>query len=355
MRTPWTRRELPLRDEPSCGFPAPGLEFFVWEPIFTVPGIDFGVTKPMLLPCSARRSSSWLLLGGVRQAQGRPGQAADDRRGGYTFVRDGIVTRRSSARRAIGSCRFLMALFFFIWIMNLMAFIPLLQFPVTSRIAFPAGWPLMVLAALHGSSASGSTGSLGLLQERHAGPSGRSGLGHAAPGADRVHLERLRAAVHPAVRLFANMFAGHMLVAAVQRRPPGTCLTPNSARFFAGVSFVLAIVLIAFELLHPVPAGVHLHAARPRRTSGRCPRRGALAELRAPQLHIADNQRPSGGPPPAWKEGRQTCLSAAATTAVSGNIGSVGYGLAAIGPGIGVGLIFGNGVQAMARQPEAPA
>jgi F-type H+-transporting ATPase subunit c len=39
--------------------------------------------------------------------------------------------------------------------------------------------------------------------------------------------------------------------------------------------------------------------------------------------------------------------------AVEGNIGTVGYGLAAIGPGIGVGYIFGNGVQAIARQPEA--
>ncbi|GLW57559.1 ATP synthase F0 subunit C [Kitasatospora phosalacinea] len=38
---------------------------------------------------------------------------------------------------------------------------------------------------------------------------------------------------------------------------------------------------------------------------------------------------------------------------VSGSVASIGYGLAAIGPGIGVGLIFGNGVQAMARQPEA--
>ena len=38
---------------------------------------------------------------------------------------------------------------------------------------------------------------------------------------------------------------------------------------------------------------------------------------------------------------------------LSGSIGSVGYGLAAIGPGIGIGLIFGNGVQAIARQPEA--
>ena len=35
------------------------------------------------------------------------------------------------------------------------------------------------------------------------------------------------------------------------------------------------------------------------------------------------------------------------------NIGAVAYGLAAIGPGIGIGLIFGHGVEAMARQPEA--
>jgi F-type H+-transporting ATPase subunit c len=35
------------------------------------------------------------------------------------------------------------------------------------------------------------------------------------------------------------------------------------------------------------------------------------------------------------------------------NFGAVGYGLAAIGPGIGIGLIFGHGVEAMARQPEA--
>ncbi|MCW2882965.1 MAG: H+transporting two-sector ATPase subunit [Sphaerisporangium sp.] len=39
--------------------------------------------------------------------------------------------------------------------------------------------------------------------------------------------------------------------------------------------------------------------------------------------------------------------------AVNGNLGAIGYGLAAIGPGIGVGIIFGQGVQAIARQPEA--
>ena len=38
---------------------------------------------------------------------------------------------------------------------------------------------------------------------------------------------------------------------------------------------------------------------------------------------------------------------------MTGSVGSIGYGLAAIGPGIGIGIIFGNGVQAIARQPEA--
>jgi F-type H+-transporting ATPase subunit c len=46
-------------------------------------------------------------------------------------------------------------------------------------------------------------------------------------------------------------------------------------------------------------------------------------------------------------------LAAATTPKLDINLGAVGYGLAAIGPGIGIGLIFGHGVEAMARQPEA--
>ena len=39
--------------------------------------------------------------------------------------------------------------------------------------------------------------------------------------------------------------------------------------------------------------------------------------------------------------------------AVSGSINTVGYGLAAIGPGIGVGLVFAAYIQSSARQPES--
>ena len=45
--------------------------------------------------------------------------------------------------------------------------------------------------------------------------------------------------------------------------------------------------------------------------------------------------------------------AAAATPKLDINFGALAYGLAAIGPGVGIGLIFGHGVEAMARQPEA--
>ena len=39
-------------------------------------------------------------------------------------------------------------------------------------------------------------------------------------------------------------------------------------------------------------------------------------------------------------------------SAAAGSAGFA-YGLAAIGPGIGIGMIFGSAIEAMARQPEA--
>ncbi|NLV79070.1 MAG: ATP synthase F0 subunit C [Rhodococcus sp.] len=39
------------------------------------------------------------------------------------------------------------------------------------------------------------------------------------------------------------------------------------------------------------------------------------------------------------------------TTTFEG-LGAVGYGLAAIGPGIGIGIVVGKAIEGMARQPE---
>jgi F-type H+-transporting ATPase subunit c len=37
---------------------------------------------------------------------------------------------------------------------------------------------------------------------------------------------------------------------------------------------------------------------------------------------------------------------------VTGNVATMGYGLAAIGPAIGVGLVVGKTIEGVARQPE---
>ncbi|OFW53896.1 MAG: ATP synthase F0 subunit C [Actinobacteria bacterium RBG_16_70_17] len=39
-------------------------------------------------------------------------------------------------------------------------------------------------------------------------------------------------------------------------------------------------------------------------------------------------------------------------TELKGALALIGYGAAAIGPGIGIGVVVGNAMQAMARQPE---
>ncbi len=42
----------------------------------------------------------------------------------------------------------------------------------------------------------------------------------------------------------------------------------------------------------------------------------------------------------------------ASTSAFTGNASAIGYGLAAIGPGIGVGIVVGKAIESIARQPE---
>ena len=43
------------------------------------------------------------------------------------------------------------------------------------------------------------------------------------------------------------------------------------------------------------------------------------------------------------------------TGELSGSLNMIGYGLAAVGPGVGIGLIFAAYINGVARQPEAQA
>jgi len=43
------------------------------------------------------------------------------------------------------------------------------------------------------------------------------------------------------------------------------------------------------------------------------------------------------------------------TAELTGNLAVIGYGLAAVGPGIGVGLVVSKTIESIARQPELAA
>jgi F-type H+-transporting ATPase subunit a len=148
-------------------------------------------------------------------------------------------------KRGDGFLPFLLALFIFIWIMNLMEIIPVAQFPAMSQIAFPAALMLMVYITYT------------FLGIKHQGLGGyfRNMIPGGVPGGILVILAPVEILqyiiVRPftlAVRLFANMFAGHILL-LVFTLATWYMFTASIGLLFSATSFILTIVLTAFEML----------------------------------------------------------------------------------------------------------
>ncbi|MCQ8768875.1 F0F1 ATP synthase subunit A [Streptomyces sp. KLMMK] len=226
----------------GCGFPAPGLHSFLFEPLFTVGGIEFN--KPMLLAVL----TTVIVIGFFWAAFGRakvvPGKLQMVGEAGYDFVRRGIVYDSLGKKEGEKYVPFMVSLFFFVWIMNLWSIIPVAQFPVTSIIAFPAALALIVYVLW-----------MYLTFKKHGFVGGLKNivgydksLGPILPLA--VVLEFfsnviIRPFTH-AVRLFANMFAGHLLI--LMFTIASWYLLNGIGIAYAGVSFVMTIVMTAFEL-----------------------------------------------------------------------------------------------------------
>jgi F-type H+-transporting ATPase subunit a len=163
---------------------------------------------------------------------------------GITFVRDQIL-RPMMGKRGDGYLPFLVALFFFIWAMNLMEVIPVAQYPPMSQIAFPAALMLMVY------------GTYTYLGIKHQGLGGyfANMIPKDVPPGILVILAPVEilqyVLVRPftlAVRLFANMFAGHLLL-LIFTLATWYLLSLSIGLLFSVTSFVLTIVITAFELL----------------------------------------------------------------------------------------------------------
>jgi F-type H+-transporting ATPase subunit a len=227
-----------------CGYPAPGYPgpTFIFTPFFTIGSFSF--TKPMLLALICTAAVVAFFWAAFAKPKLVPRGAQNLGELGIGFVRDQIL-RPMMGKRGDSYLPFLVSLFCFIWLMNLMEIIPVAQFPPMSLIAFPAALMIMVYVTYT------------YLGIKHQGLGGYFKnmipkdvpsfvLGILAP------VEILQyVLIRPftlAVRLFANMFAGHILL-LIFTLASWYLFSLSIGLLFSVTSFILTVALTAFELL----------------------------------------------------------------------------------------------------------
>jgi F-type H+-transporting ATPase subunit a len=226
----------------GCGFPAPSLDDFYFKPIFSIGAFHF--TKPMLLALLSAGIVCYFFYYAFRRPQLVPRGAQNVGELGYLFIRDQIA-RPMIGKSADNFVPFLFSLFFFVWVMNLMSIIPIAEFPAMSKYAFPVSIMAMVYIT-YWYQAIKHQGFFGFL--KNVIPAGVPWPVYII----LVPVEWLRVLIiQPftlSIRLFANMFAGHMLLATFMAATWYLTSASLGALFAAG-SLAMVFVLTAFELL----------------------------------------------------------------------------------------------------------
>lgn len=190
------------------GFVAPGPNSFDLPAVFPVGGV--GVTKPMLQLVLAAVLVFGFFYIAAKQRSMVPGKLQFVGESAYGFVRNSIARDIIGSRDFIRYVPYLLALFFFILLNNFFGSIPFIQFPTFSRAGMVYGlaalsWIIYNVAGIR------RHGFLGYLKLQTV-PAGING----AMLILLIPLEFLsNIVVRPvtlALRLFANMLAGHLLI-----------------------------------------------------------------------------------------------------------------------------------------------
>ena len=239
---------LAVESDPGGGFVAPGIEEFYPEPLaqFSLLGVDFEITRITVILWVATIAMLAFLVAAARRPQIVPGKLQYLGESGYSLVRDGIA-RDVVGPRGLPFAPFLASLFFFILANNLLSIIPFAQISPMAKFAFPLVLALIcwVIYIWIG------------IREQGAWHYFRDIL--FLPGVPVfmyvlvTPIEILQNfIVRPftlAVRLFANMFAGHMLLVVFSLGAVYLFSRDNFSVIFGPVSALMAIVMTFFELL----------------------------------------------------------------------------------------------------------
>jgi len=230
------------------GFQAPTVEEFYPAPIwqFDLFGIPFAITRITLILWIATALMIALMVAASRKATIVPGKLQFLGESGYSLVRDGIA-RDIVGPKGMPFAPFLTALFFFILANNAMSIIPFAQISPMSKFAFP-----LVLAiitwVLYNWVGIREQGVGRYFKDAAIPPGVPIGALILVTPIELLQVFIIRPFTL-AVRLFANMFAGHMLLAVFSLGTVYLLFVGNFSVIFAPFSFLMALAMTFFEVL----------------------------------------------------------------------------------------------------------
>lgn len=238
-----------MATEGESHFPPKVSDF--WQPLVTLGHIGdttIAITRSMVVMLIVTTALTVWLLVTTRKAAVVPGKGQWMTEGVYNFARNNVARDMIGSKDFMRFVPFLFALFTFILINNLAGVIPFLQMPTMARIGYPIALTLMVYVVYHW---------VGIKKHGGFGSYIKWMIPPGIPGwllPLIVPLELLTYFVtRPltlALRLFGNMFAGHMLL--VVFIVGGFVLLSSGNLFYQFVAipaWLMAFVMTAFEIL----------------------------------------------------------------------------------------------------------
>lgn len=225
-------------------FEAPGVSEF-WQPLFGTSG-PWAITRPMLLMVASAILLAWYLLATTRKKAIVPSRGQMATEAVYGMVRNGIAKDLIGSKEFLKFVPLLFSLFMVILVNNIFGVLPPFSYPTMSRIGFPIGLSLMVWVIFHvvGMKKHGFFGYWKSLVP--------AGLPKAMIGPIfilELITDLFTRPVTLALRLFGNMFAGHILI--VLFITGGWYMLTNGGILVVagGVTWIFAFVMTLFELL----------------------------------------------------------------------------------------------------------
>lgn len=214
---------------------------------FELPPIFAGVTKPMVLVLLAAVLVAVFFYLSARRAAVVPGKLQFAGEGVYGFVRNGVARDVIGEHDFLKYVPYLVTLFTFILVNNVFGIVPLIQFPAMSRIAFPTVLAIITWLVFN------------YVGIRRAGLFRYFKDMMFPPGVPKpvyVLLAPIEfvstVLVRPltlALRLFANMFAGHLLLLVFVLGGEHLLESGGLLSVVSIPAFLLGIVLTFFEFL----------------------------------------------------------------------------------------------------------